>query len=257
MAPAWLLEKFAERPRRERLSVLPPDANREGDVDDLLAEVLDRFPIHGPGERNGQMSRVIGSLIGRGYRADLAEEVVYRLWECWNEQGFVTTPLKHARNIIRANIERTLKNPVFGRTREMMDASQMEVMFGPVLVKLRGPIEWTSCGGGWRARLRTVIEFGIVRNFFTTDLDSCMPESGCPRKKLQDRLREIAEMLDDGRLTARTYLERLEHDPDGGGLFVAGLCPRQEEKITWPGECECCGEGCAVAVEAHDPLRLD
>jgi hypothetical protein len=138
-----------------------------------------------------------------------------------------------------------------------MDASQMEVMFGPVLLRLKEPIEWAGCEGDERARLRTVIEFGIVRNFFRPNYDTPKFKSVLTRAVIEKRLHVMAEMLDDGRLTATTYLERQEQDPDGGDLFVAGLCPGQEEKVTWPGECECCGDGCAVEVEAHDPLRLD
>jgi hypothetical protein len=84
-------------------------------MDVLLAEALDRFPIHGPSRRNGHMSRVIASLIGRAYRSDPAGEVVYRWWEWWYEQDLVTTPPKNALKIIRANIDRTLRNPAFGR----------------------------------------------------------------------------------------------------------------------------------------------
>jgi hypothetical protein len=138
-----------------------------------------------------------------------------------------------------------------------MDASQIEVVCGPVLLKLRGPIEWTGYEGGERPQLRIVMEFGLVKSFFRPNYDTPKFKSVLTRAVIEKRLHVMAEMLDDGRLTATTYLERLEQDPDGGDLFVAGLYPWQEENVTWPGECGCCGDGCAVAVEAHDPLRLD
>jgi hypothetical protein len=95
--------------------VTPATCSRDGEFADLLAELIDRFPVSGLGERNRQMSRSVASLVGRGYRAELIEDVVESWWRHWYRVGMIGTPPNHARKLIRANIERTLENPKFGR----------------------------------------------------------------------------------------------------------------------------------------------
>ena len=67
-APKWLLDLLAcpkpTRPIREQTK-----AHREfteAQLDDLFHSILRKYPVDGPGQRNQQMERAVGSLFGRG-----------------------------------------------------------------------------------------------------------------------------------------------------------------------------------------------
>jgi hypothetical protein len=71
--------------------------------------------VDDPGQRNRQMTRLVGSLIGRGYEIAVVEEVVLGWWGHFLAEGTIRTTLNQAVAAIRANIKSTLANPNFGR----------------------------------------------------------------------------------------------------------------------------------------------
>jgi hypothetical protein len=70
-----------------------------------------RYPLTGPGQRNDQMVRAVGSLLGRGHSVELVAAVLAG----WNEhfQGVMQTGLEEANQAVAACIRSTLRNPEF------------------------------------------------------------------------------------------------------------------------------------------------
>jgi hypothetical protein len=116
-APAWLLRML---PRSADVagprSAQPVTCDRIGDLGGLLAEAIARFPVAACGQRNAQMTRLVASLLGRGYIPDLVEAVVAAWWGHYYAEGTIRTPPAGGKKVVRANIECTLKNPKFRRS---------------------------------------------------------------------------------------------------------------------------------------------
>ncbi len=115
--PDWLREAVLPGPRPTSLprSSAAPTGDRVGASDVLLAESIARFPIARVGTRHGQMNRLIGSLVGRGYADDVIEEVVAAWWAHFHRMGRTRTPLRQAPSSIRASLRTTRANTAFRR----------------------------------------------------------------------------------------------------------------------------------------------
>jgi hypothetical protein len=91
----------------------PIEAVRSGDAGDLLAEMIDRFPVDGFCQRNDQMVRVLASLLGRELTPDLAYAVTEAWWRHFHALGLIRTPPGEARRLIGASIRSILRSPTF------------------------------------------------------------------------------------------------------------------------------------------------
>jgi hypothetical protein len=114
-APNWLLRLLQRRETVPARSACAPSGDRDGDADDLLAEAIERFAVDGHGRRNGQMTRLVASLVGRGYQDDLVVYVVTEWWRHYYDLGMIRTSPSHAPHEVRTNIRLTRANPKFGR----------------------------------------------------------------------------------------------------------------------------------------------
>jgi Bifunctional DNA primase/polymerase, N-terminal len=95
--PPWLLALLTAKAtaasvkEARKASGRPPSGLRRGDVHLLLDEMKRKFPIPGPGNRHGLMTRVVGSLAGRGYTDDLIVEVAMGWWKSHYADGKTST----------------------------------------------------------------------------------------------------------------------------------------------------------------------
>jgi hypothetical protein len=114
-APGWLLKLLQGRSPAPARSGNAPRADRDGDADALLDDAIARFAVEGAGQRNDRMRRLVASLIGRGYRVELVEDIVFAWWRHYHDLGMIRTPPSSAPRTIRSNIDATLANENFGR----------------------------------------------------------------------------------------------------------------------------------------------
>ena len=84
----------------------------------LLAELLQRYPVAGPAQRNRQMVPAVASLLGRGYRV----AATLRVMDAWleNQADSMTTDLEEAKKLLRDCVASTLRSESFRRFDEGM-----------------------------------------------------------------------------------------------------------------------------------------
>lgn len=102
--------------RQPDASEEPPDRHL---VERLVQEVVQRYPITGPGQRNDRMHRAAASLLGRGFSPHVTEAVLI----AWQQhyQPLVRTDPEAGRRLIGACIRSTLDNPDFRRASTAID----------------------------------------------------------------------------------------------------------------------------------------
>jgi Bifunctional DNA primase/polymerase, N-terminal len=123
-APGWLLEFIAEYQRERR----PRDGDhprlildRLGEEWPLAQEVIGKFPVTATGQRNGVMSKVIASLLGRGYEAELSCRVVMGWYQHYRDLGVIGTGRREAERAARANIDSTIRKGSIRRAVSLVD----------------------------------------------------------------------------------------------------------------------------------------
>jgi len=85
---------------------------RDGEnLEQLLAELRQRYPITGPGMRNDRMVRAVGSLLGRGYAPEVTQAILGQWLEGYQDQ--MTTPLPEAQALLADCIDATLRSETF------------------------------------------------------------------------------------------------------------------------------------------------
>src|SRR5262249_49986433 len=87
----------------------------------LVREAIARFPVAGFGQRNNQMVRLIGSLLGRRIRPDVIVAAVERWWRHFHDLGRIGTHPSMAPWEAGRAIESMRRSPEFawsGMTRE-------------------------------------------------------------------------------------------------------------------------------------------
>ena len=141
--PDWLLTILHERQDRNRRprsillnsliprSAVPEDCLQTGEhfrpgdrclgpegEDRLLAQLLQRYPVAGPAQRNHQMVPAVASLLGRGYRV----ASTLRVMDAWleNQADRMTTDLEEAKKLLRDCVASTLRSESFRRFDEGM-----------------------------------------------------------------------------------------------------------------------------------------
>ena len=86
------------------------DLSRQGDPEEMLTELIARFPVSGHGERHKAMTQAVGSLLGRGYDREFVERVLHGWHERFWAQGVTRTALDEAAREVAACIESTIRN---------------------------------------------------------------------------------------------------------------------------------------------------
>ena len=86
------------------------DLSRQGDPEEMLTELIARFPVSGHGERHKAMTQAVGSLLGRGYDREFVERVLRGWHERFWAQGVTRTALDEAAREVAACIESTIRN---------------------------------------------------------------------------------------------------------------------------------------------------
>jgi hypothetical protein len=116
----------------------PPRCVRPGEEAVLLAQIIERFPVPGPGQRNDRMYRAVGSLLGREYEPGLVRRVVMGWVRHFHDLGLVGTDPVRAEREVLACINSTLRNPDFRRASSGIDhrARLAEVALNPTQVRL-------------------------------------------------------------------------------------------------------------------------
>ena len=113
-APAWLLRELPPPPREQRAKGAHPlRCVRTGDENELLNQIISRFPITHLGQRHQQMSRAIGSLLGRGYTTELVQSILGDWHVHFLELGLTDTNWQQAEKEVVSCIRSTLRNPRF------------------------------------------------------------------------------------------------------------------------------------------------
>ena len=85
-APKWLLDEIGH-PVRDELCL-----SRDGDVAGLTVEAVRRFPLRQRGTRNAAMVRLLCSLIGREFKAEVIKSVTLAWWWHWHREGLASRP---------------------------------------------------------------------------------------------------------------------------------------------------------------------
>jgi hypothetical protein len=119
-APDWLLRLVAERPP-EAEPAAPLVLRRTGEEGPLIAQMIGRFPVTAQGQRNAVSSKVIASLTGRGFEADLVLRVVMGWFDHHHASGLIGTGRAEAERAARANIAATIKRGTIKPARSAVD----------------------------------------------------------------------------------------------------------------------------------------
>jgi hypothetical protein len=114
-APPWLIQELAGRPDRhpDEESPTMPGRWRSGDAQGLPRETVARFPISEPGHRHNQMTRAVGSLVGREYDDGLITDVLTAWWGHFHALGRTRTGQRGMAGELEACIRSTRRNPNF------------------------------------------------------------------------------------------------------------------------------------------------
>jgi len=125
LAPLWLLHllKVSGRPRaskcEERQRKAPERPTKRPtppDADHLLKEMIQRFPIFGPGHRNAKMHRAVCSLCCRGLSAESVENVMLQWLNHYNED--FATPMAEAVYSLQACVKSAFDKMARGQLEE-------------------------------------------------------------------------------------------------------------------------------------------
>lgn len=123
-APKWLVRLLTERVSAKHPSksvMVRSDISfaKLGDEARLTQEIIVGFPVHGFGQRNDQMVRAVGSLLGRGFDPRLTLRIVTNWWEHFYGEGTIGTPPTEAEAAVGATINSTMRNPKFKQAKGM------------------------------------------------------------------------------------------------------------------------------------------
>ncbi|MGO9596496.1 MAG: bifunctional DNA primase/polymerase [Isosphaeraceae bacterium] len=99
-------------PERQSRSFAAKGA-KEADQDALLAEVIQRFPAPGVGQRHNQMNRAVESLVGRGIDDNTIVEVMLAWYVHFDAQGKVGSDRETMENELINCLRSTRNNPDF------------------------------------------------------------------------------------------------------------------------------------------------
>jgi hypothetical protein len=114
-APAWLLRRIkAAQPVERAKATRPLRCSRTEDDEKMLNQAIARFPVSARGQRNSQMARVVGSLLGREYAPGLVQTVLMDWHAHFFRLSLTSTSRHQAEKEVAACIQSTLRNPEFG-----------------------------------------------------------------------------------------------------------------------------------------------
>ena len=114
-APDWLIGELQGHEGRPPVTGPPsrPGRWKAGDADGLRRQMVERFPIPGPGCRHVQMTRAVGSLMGREYEEGLITEVLMGWWEHFHALGRTRTGRVEMAHELDVCIRSTRRNACF------------------------------------------------------------------------------------------------------------------------------------------------
>ncbi len=113
--PSWLLrELLDDEPQTSaEAQAKRPGSWNAGDANELVAEMVARFPVPGIAHRHSQMVRAVGSLVGREYEEGLIVEVLMGWWEHFHALGLLRTGRSGMRRELVACIRSTCRSVRF------------------------------------------------------------------------------------------------------------------------------------------------
>jgi hypothetical protein len=114
------------------------EPTRTGDAAALARELVERFPVEGPGRRHDRMCAAIGSLAGRGYPDGTILEALGIWYDRFRELGRIRTGRPEADAEAERCLRATRANPRFSRASGVTDheAACREIELGDELVRL-------------------------------------------------------------------------------------------------------------------------
>lgn len=138
-APRWLLDALGGRRRATKAQPLGP--TRSGEVGRLVADLIDRFPIAGPGQRAGAFAKVVPSALGRGYDEETVKAAVLGWWGHFHANGLCSTAPDL--EMIERYIAQLKRSETFGRAIGTDHRAERQRIILPANTQaaLRTPIE--------------------------------------------------------------------------------------------------------------------